>query len=120
MNGQYFILICDNKEEAIEKAMEALKEYKENPGAYSESRGGANYRGGSGGGGGNRENYRNNMSQREREIYEMGLRDSMTPREREIYEMARRDAYGRNGAENMRENDGGRIPMQPSIPPRGN
>jgi DNA-binding CsgD family transcriptional regulator len=50
---------------------------------------------------------RGHMTRREREIYEMGLRDSMTPRERELYEMGKRDAYGQNGAENMRNKEGG-------------
>lgn len=90
MEGQYFIVICDDKEEAIDKAIDALKNYRRGVTQYSESRGGGM-------------NYRNHssMSHREREIYEMGMREGWTPEERRIFEMGKRDAYGRNGAENF-------------------
>lgn len=98
MNEQYWLVLCVEKDnEHIEEAIGELRKYMSG-GAYSESRGGSNYRGGG-------SNYRGGMSQRDREIYEMGLRDSMNQREREIYEMGRRDAYGRNGAENYRNRE---------------
>lgn len=99
MEGQYFILICDDKDSAIEKAIETLKRHRGGQ-AYSESRGtGIQYRNDYGGG------MNRNMSHREREIYEMGMRAGFTPEEHRLFEMGKRDAYGRNGAENMREDD---------------
>lgn len=104
MNGQYWLVLCVEKDdEHIEEAIDELRQYMDG-GAYSESRGGSNYRN-SGGGSAYRNNPIDRMSRRDRELYEMGMRDSMNQREREIYEMGRRDAYGRNGAENLRNRE---------------
>lgn len=90
-SNQYWLVLCVEKnDEDIEQAINDLRSYMSNGGgvAMNRSRGtGINYR---------------QMNQREKEIYEMGLRDSMTPEEKRIYEMGKRDAYGRNGAENHR------------------
>ena len=96
MEGQYFIIICDDKADAIDKAIEALSNYRNGggAGAFNESRGGANYR---------HDTEWDSMTPREREIYMKAKRESMTPAERRMYEMGLRDAYGRNGAENRNQ-----------------
>lgn len=99
MEGQYFLILCDDKADAIDKAIDALTSYRNSGGAYSASRGtGASYRH-------DGQPDLGTMTQREREAYLIGKRESMTPAERRMYEMGLRDAYGRNGAENHRDGD---------------
>lgn len=104
--NKLILLIADDKVYAIGQAIDTLEEYRQS-GQMSKRDGVTVYR--PNGHYVQRDDtaMRGHMTRREREIYEMGLRDSMTPRERELYEMGKRDAYGQNGAENMRNKEGG-------------